>query len=240
MLAAAPVHLVAQAHDPSERLRQVLPADVADHVLAVIAAARSDGLPAAALESRALKFAARGIPPRDIERSVRDHADRMRHVRDTLERARGRRPGTDEVEAGAEAMRQGVDGKQVSALAKSAPSGRSLAVPLFVIGSLVERGLPSDSALARVLARLTARASDRDLEGMAAVARAPGSGQVTGTANRPANPGSPGATPTRPPAATPPTTVPSPRVPTTVPANPGKTTRPTPPPPTTTPPTKRP
>jgi len=59
-----------------------------------------------------------------------------------------------------------VDGAQVSALAKSAPSGRSLAVPLFVIGSMMDRGLPADAALARVEAKLKARASDRDLEKM--------------------------------------------------------------------------
>jgi len=58
----------------------------------------------------------------------------------------------------------GVDGAAVSALAQSAPSGRSLAVPLFVIGSLVDRGLPSDEALRRVLERLQARAADADLE----------------------------------------------------------------------------
>jgi len=223
------------AHDPSDRLREVLPASVVDHVLAVIAAARSHGLPAAALENRALKFAAKGVDPREIERSVVAQAHRMQDVSDTIEHARGQKPSGDEVEAGAEAVRQGVDGSKVSELAKSAPSGRSLAVPLFVIGSLVDRGLPSDEALARVLARLTARASDQELEQLPGeVART--NGQTTGTANRPETPGSQGNGGNRqgPPATTPPASGPPAHVPVAgppagVPANGGKATRPTPP-----------
>ncbi len=154
------------ATDPSTRLKQVLPAEVATRVLAVIEKARSRDLPADALENRALKFAARGVDPRAIEQSIAEQADRMTKVRDTLQRVRGRKPDADEVEAGAEALRKGADGAKVSALAKSAPSGRSLAVPFYVIGSLMDRGLPSDSALARVAAGLRARSTDRDLEAL--------------------------------------------------------------------------
>jgi hypothetical protein len=151
------------AADPTDRLREVLPVDVADRVIARIAAARSVQLPTQALENRALKFAARGIAPADIERAINEHADRLGLSHDVLRDARTDRPQGNEVEAAAEAMRQGVDGESVSDLAKSAPSGRSLVVPLFVLGNLVERGLASDAALARVLERLTARASDAEL-----------------------------------------------------------------------------
>lgn len=156
------------AHDPSARLREVLPADVAERVLARIAEARARELPAQALENRALKFASRGVAPAQIEQAIAAHAERLGTAKGLLEQARGaQRPAADEVDAGAEALRMGVDGATVSALAKSAPSGRSLAVPLFVIGSLVERGLPSDSALLRVRDRLQARATDAELEAMA-------------------------------------------------------------------------
>lgn len=157
----------APATDPSARLREVLPPDVADRVLARIAAARSRDLPApaiTALENRALKFASRGVAPAEIERAVGAHADRMVRSREAIETGRPAKATGEEIDAGAEAMRQGVDGAAVSALAKSAPSGRSLAVPLFVVGQLVERGLPSDAALARVQERMAARATDRDLE----------------------------------------------------------------------------
>src|SRR3954467_9383620 len=156
----------APTRDPAARLREVLPPDVAQRVLARIADARAHSLPAEALENRALKFAAKGVNAADIERSVNEQAKRMQSARDALASGRGSEPAGDEVEAGAEAMRKGVDGAAVSSLAKSAPHERSLAVPLFVIGSLTDRGLSSDGALKRVLSRLQAKASDTDLEGM--------------------------------------------------------------------------
>jgi hypothetical protein len=154
------------AKDPSARLREVLPADVAQRVLARIAAARARQLPAEALENRALKFAAKGVDPISIERSVNEQAARMEVAKGALASGRASAPAGDEIDAGAEAIRKGVDGSSISFLAKSAPSGRSLAIPLFVIGSLTDRGLSSDDALQRVLARLKARASDADLESM--------------------------------------------------------------------------
>src|SRR4051812_38170733 len=87
------------ASDPSARLRQVLPPDVAAHVLAVIADARAHGLPATALEQRALKFAARAVPPADIARAVDAHAARQARVRTLLETERGSTITGDEIEA---------------------------------------------------------------------------------------------------------------------------------------------
>jgi hypothetical protein len=153
----------AVAIDPTVRLRQVLPPDVAERVLARIAEARARQLPADALENRALKFAAKGVAPLDIERSLSEQAARMSTARGALAGARAGQPHADEIEAGAEAIRKGVDGAAIAELAKSAPK-RSLAVPLFVIGSLADRGLPSDEALQRVLDRLEANASDAELE----------------------------------------------------------------------------
>lgn len=150
--------------DPVTRIKQVLPADVATRVIALIDRARSRDLPADALQNRALKFAARGVDPRGIEQALKDEAQRMERVRDTLQKARGRKPDGDEIEAGAEAVRKGVNGAEVAAFARKAPAGRSLAVPLYVVGSLLDRGLPADSALRRVADRLNARVSDRDLE----------------------------------------------------------------------------
>lgn len=170
------------AEDPSARLKQVLPADVAERVLARIAEARARQLPAVALEQRALKFAARGVAPRDIEQSVNDHAARLASAKQAIEAGRAQRAAGEEVEAGAEALRMGVDGATVSALAKSAPSGRSLAVPLYVIGALVDRGLPASDALAQVRQRLAAQASDAELERLPAQA-------IAGQAKRPAQTG---------------------------------------------------
>jgi hypothetical protein len=174
------------AKDPSARLREVLPADVAQRVLARIADARAHQLPAEALENRALKFAAKGVDPKSIERSVGEQADRMEDARSALSSGRRARPDGDEIEAGAEAMRKGVDGASVSLLAKSAPSGRSLAVPLFVIGSLTDQGLTSNQAMQRVLQRLINHASDNDLESMPGLLP---SQSAPGEANRPTSTG---------------------------------------------------
>ena len=150
------------ASDQAARLRAVLPADVAQRILARIAAARAQQLPAEALENRALKFAAKGVDPADIERSVNEQATRMESARAAIVNGRRANAAGDEIEAGAEAMRKGVDGNAVALLARNAPSGRSLAVPLFVIGSLTDRGLSSDAALQSVLAKLRSRATDAE------------------------------------------------------------------------------
>lgn len=152
------------AGDPSARLAAVLPASVAQHVLALVRSARAEGLPADALANRSLKFAARGVAPSAIAQAADEQLARMRTSRDVLRSARSTPPSSDEIEAGAEAMREGVSGPDVAKLAQSAPSGRSLAVPLYVIGSLVSSGLPSSDALQRVEAKLAAHASDADIE----------------------------------------------------------------------------
>jgi hypothetical protein len=95
---------------------------------------------------------------------VAEQAERLGRARSAIAAGRGGVPHGDEIEAGAEALRKGVEGAEVSRLARTAPKGRSLAIPLFVIGSLTDRGLPSDQALARVLARLESNASDAELE----------------------------------------------------------------------------
>jgi hypothetical protein len=188
-----------QAYDPSPRLREVLPADVAERVLAKIAAARSRGLPAQALERTALKGAARSVPPAEIERAVAAQEERLERSKAALQVVPGRAASGDEIEAGADALRQGVDGASVSALAKSAPSGRTLAVPLHVLGSLVERGLPSDQALAAVVERLNARAEDATIAQLPdqVAPRTAGKPSVTGPelagTKRPATAGGPPA-----------------------------------------------
>ena len=180
------------AADPSARLRQVLPADVADRVIARIAQARARELPAAALENRALNLAARNVSASAIEKSIDAQAKRMEKSRDAIEKARGSKARGDEIEAGAEAMRKGVDGAKVSELAKSAPSGRSLTVPLYVIGSLMDRGLPSDAALQRVQEKLQAKATDREIEGLSASANGRDQkGKEIAESKRPANAGRP-------------------------------------------------
>lgn len=191
-----PALLTAQAASPADAITRALPADVARRILAGIADVRARGLPADLLARRALELSAKGVPPARIETAVADEAADLAAARDAL--AAGGRPGAtdDELDAAGTALGKGVDGHQVSQLARSAPSGRSLAVPLFVISSLVDRGLPSDEALRRVLARLEAKASDGQLAGLAsAPGQADQAGKLTGLdmaeTRRPAEAGRP-------------------------------------------------
>jgi hypothetical protein len=166
VVAAAPAQEPARSHayDPSARLAEAIRDEsVRQHVLAVIAQARSRGLPAQALERTALKGAARNVPESEIQRAVVAQAERLERVQRALAQVPNRRSSDDEIEAGAEAVRNGVDVSELVDLATRAPSGRSLAVPMHVLGSLVARDLPPKEALAAVLAKLVARAPDGEI-----------------------------------------------------------------------------
>jgi hypothetical protein len=150
------------ANDPSAQLRLVLPTSVADHVLATIADARAHSLPAAALEQQALRLSRKGAKPADVQSSVDRSARDMKQAKAALVNS-GRKPTSDEVVAGSALLGRGVDGTEVSGMAKSAPSGRSLTIPMYVIGSLMNRGLTSHAAIAKVSARLAQHATDKQL-----------------------------------------------------------------------------
>lgn len=202
--------------DPSARLQAVLPADVAARVEAKIADARAHQLPAAALEHRALELAAKRATPAQVELGVDSLATNLARGRSSLASGGRAHPTDGETEAAADAMAQGVDGASISALAKSAPSGRSLAVPLSVMSGLVARGLPSDSALARVQAKLQAKTPDQAMMREAGKANA-AHGQSATAHGMPENPGQASGQSHRPAAA---------GRPATVPTNPGTTYRP--------------
>ena len=178
----AAAQVAEQAYDPSARIQDVMPQDVAERVLAKIAAARSRGLPTQALERTALKGAARQVAPSEIERAVDAQATRLERSNEHLTKAMSRRPTGDEVEAGAEAMRQGVDGSAVAKVASAAPSGRSLVVPLHVLGSLALQNVHAQDAVAAVIERLGARATDAELAELPAqvAAHPTGKPDVTG------------------------------------------------------------
>lgn len=163
-------------NDPSATLRKALPEKVADHVLATIADARSHSLPAAALEQRALRLTRSGAKPADVEKSIDRSADNMKQAKAALEKG-GRKPTNDEIVAGGNLIGRGVDGSDISGFAKTAPHDRSLAVPLYVTASLLDRGIKAHAALERVHTRLMQKATDRQLTAEA---------NATASENRPA------------------------------------------------------
>ena len=159
-LTASPLSAQSPSADVSERLRAVLPADIAERVLARIAEARDHQLPASALEHRALELAAKGVAPEDLETGIARHANRLGAARAALVEGGRMQPADEETEAAELVIRHGAGGA-ISTLAKSSPSGESLAVPLFVLAGLMDRGLPSDQAIARVHAALAERGAAR-------------------------------------------------------------------------------
>lgn len=156
-----PVSAAAQ-QDPSERLTEVLPPEISAQVLERIETARVRELPEQAVANLALEGVAKGRSAEAVLAAVELLVGEMGRARDALQAA-GRAPGGGEVEAATAAMRMGVDGEAISELARSQPSGRTLAVALLVMGGLAERGLPSDQALAAIRNRLEAGAEDAGL-----------------------------------------------------------------------------
>jgi hypothetical protein len=165
--AAGQLRAQVPTEEVASRLARVLPADVADQVLRRIDETRARGLPADALAARALELSAKGLAPERVVQVIDQQAGYLEAARGALVSAGRTDPQPDEIDAGATALRKGVDGRDLSSLASSAPSARSLAVPLLVMSSLVDRGLPADNALREVLARIQARASDQQLERLA-------------------------------------------------------------------------
>ena len=164
VLVLVPVVLAGQERGV-DRLREVLPASVADQVIAIVQEAQSRGLPGDYVADRALEARAKGRSEGEVAAAASAMAGQLGVAQDAL-KSGGRSPDASEIKAAATAQAQGVDGKTISALASSAPSGRSLAVPLAVLGALVSRGLPSDAALKTVVARLAAKASNSELAGL--------------------------------------------------------------------------
>ena len=164
-LVLLPVAALAQ-QDPVERLRDVLPESVVDQVVAIVQDARARGLPEQAVASLALEGVAKGRSGEQVRQAAEALTAQLTAARGAFDVA-GRPAAADELQVAATALAQGVDGAAISDLARSVPSGRSLRVPLAVIGGLTERGLRANQALEAVLTMLEERAPDGELAVMA-------------------------------------------------------------------------
>jgi hypothetical protein len=165
---------VAAQQNPTARLEGRLPADIESHVLERVERASALRLPTRPIADLALQGVAKGRNGADVLQALDAMLADLGMAREALSDA-GSAPSLDEVEAAGMAMRMGVDADAISGLARVRPEGRSLAVPLLVLGGLSQRGLPSDEALSRVIDRLGMRMGDADLlTDLAGSAGAPG------------------------------------------------------------------
>jgi RNA polymerase sigma-70 factor (ECF subfamily) len=148
----------------SARLRKLLPRVTAERVMDTIAVARAHGLPAAALENRALKYAVRRVASNDIEDAIAADAEAMAKSSALLTASARRDPNAGEIDAAAQLLGEGADSTSIAAVAKAAAPNRSLEVPLRVSAELVATSTTASDALSRVAARLRDGATDSQLE----------------------------------------------------------------------------
>lgn len=162
LAAVLPMAALAQ-QDPVSRLEEVLPPELAAQVISRVEHAEELELPTQAVANLALEGVAKGRSADEVLAAVDVLVADMGRAREALESAADRPVGAGEIQAATTALRMGVEGSDIAALAQSGPPGRSLAVPLLVMGGLAQRGLPSDEALQAVSERLAARAGDAEL-----------------------------------------------------------------------------
>ena len=148
----------------SVRLKDALPHASAQRVLSAIASARSRGLPAAMLENRALKFAAKHVKPADIEDAIVADAEAMGKAQQLLVAAGRREPSAEEIDATAQLLGEGADSASIASLAKFAGAGRAVSVPLRVGAELVATSASPRETLARVEEKVRGGATDAQLE----------------------------------------------------------------------------
>lgn len=164
----------AAQQDPATRLEGRLPTDIEAMVLERMERAEALRLPSRPMADLALQGVAKGRSGAEVIQALDAMLTDLGAASDALSRAGGA-PSPEEVEAAGIAVRMGVDAEAISGLARARPEGRSLTVPLMVLGGLSQRGLPSDEALTRVLDRLGMRVDDAALlADLAGPAGAPG------------------------------------------------------------------
>ncbi|MDZ7632824.1 MAG: hypothetical protein U5K74_16165 [Gemmatimonadaceae bacterium] len=122
---------------------------------AMLDSARTAGLPAAPLISKAQEGLLKRAAPNAIIAASRGLLVRMRQSRDAL----GSTAGPAELEAGASALRAGATTSQLAEL-RTSRGGKGIAVPLVVLADLLARGVPRDTAARALQAMAAANATD--------------------------------------------------------------------------------
>ncbi len=133
------------AQDP--RLTNRFRDGILTQVTQVVDSARAEGLPAEPLIDRALEGAAKGAPPDRIVAAIRHLWGELRTALDAF----GDAATPAELTAGASALRAGATREDLAELRIRRP-GQSLTVAAGVLADLVAVGVPSDTAVAAVLA----------------------------------------------------------------------------------------
>jgi hypothetical protein len=119
------------------------------------------GIPVGPLIDRALEGAARKRSGAEILKVVRMHATALLIARDAL----GEKSPVDELDAGARALRAGIDARTLADIRATRPTG-SVVLPLVVLTDIVSRGVPQITARDAVSAIARMPRSDDALNGL--------------------------------------------------------------------------
>lgn len=157
---------IAHAQDSSTRPRDLDPLsrlnDATRYAVELLLdSARVAGLPTRPLESTALEGIAKRADGRRIVVQVRTVFRSLRDARGAL----GLSVSSDELIAGAGALRVGVSTNELSVLARSRHD-KQLTVPLVVLSDLVTRGVPRDTATQTIFQLWQHGAADDDFLGL--------------------------------------------------------------------------
>lgn len=123
-----------------DRIRQAYPAEVASRIEAILADAEAMNVPVEPLVSKALEGAAKGVPGERVVTALSSYAGRLEEAASLV----GGDRDADDVVAAADALKRGVPSQAVRSLAGG--SSGDVAIPLVVLGDLIEAGVPVDGA----------------------------------------------------------------------------------------------
>ena len=156
-------------------------AQASSSVDAEIAIARQSGVPTNPIRRRAAEGRAKGAAEAQVALAARRVRMNLEAAHSAMVRAGRTRPSDQETEQGAAVIERGFTRAQVEAVARSAPSDRSLVVAFDILTKLAARGVETGKALATVQSRLEARATDAQLSALASGNASAGAG--AGAAN---------------------------------------------------------
>lgn len=185
---------ILSAQEPRlERLRQSYAAEAVQQIEGIIAEAEGAGVPSDPLIAKALEGAAKGVPAERVVAALRSYAARLREAAALV----GAPQDASGIVVAADALRRGVPADVVRTLARE--RHREFAVPVVVLGDLVEAGVPAERAYGVVQDAIAQERSADELlaipaavrrlmregqgpdEAAAAVGRMIGQGQFWGT-----------------------------------------------------------
>jgi hypothetical protein len=204
LLAGSALRLAAQA-DVSARLDGRVPPEVARAVAEVATSAAGRGLPVEPLVQKAIEGGAKGVPADRVVAAVRALAAQLDAAAGALRSGGIASPGAEVVEGGAYALSAGLNGNQVTDLARASHGPYDAALMLRVAATLAALGVPPRATLELVQDMIRAERAPADILSLptqvqAGVARGATPAQAATAISR----GAPNAPPGRPPGWVPP------------------------------------